>query len=79
MQDPGELRPALRGKADFVGVNHCSPGRAQALGAPVSGAVPLFDFLPQVAYRGARNPGGPPCPTTCTDFGTEIDPAACGT
>lgn len=73
--DPGERRPALAGKADFVGVNHYSPGRAVALGAPVSEAVPLFDFAPVVTYRGTGNPGGPPCPTTCTDFGWEIDPA----
>ena len=73
--DPGERRPGLADKADFVGVNHYSPGRAAALGAPVSPAVPLFDFAPAVTYRGTGNPGGPPCPTTCTDFGWEIDPA----
>lgn len=72
--DPGERRPGLAGKADFVGVNHYSPGRATALGAPVSPVVPLFDFAPAVTYRGTGNPGGPPCPTTCTDFGWEIDP-----
>ena len=75
VRDPGETRPALRGKADFVGVNHYSPGRAQALGASVSTTVPLFDFVPHVTYRGTGNPGGPPCPTTCSDFGWEIDPA----
>ena len=74
-QDPGEVRPALAGKADFVGVNHYSPGRAQGLGAPVSPNVPLFDFLPQITYQGHGNPTGPPCPTTCSDFGWEIDPA----
>jgi len=73
--DPGERRPGLAGKADFVGVNHYSPGRATALGAPVSPVVPLFDFVPAVTYRGTGNPGGPPCPSTCTDFGWEIDPA----
>ena len=74
-QDPGEVRPALADKADFVGVNHYSPGRAQGLGAPVSPNVPLFDFLPQITYQGHGNPTGPPCPTTCSDFGWEIDPA----
>jgi beta-galactosidase len=72
--DPGERRRRLAGKADFIGVNHYSPGRAAALGAPVSPVVPLFDFAPSVTYRGTGNPGGPPCPTTCTDFGWEIDP-----
>jgi beta-glucosidase/6-phospho-beta-glucosidase/beta-galactosidase len=75
VRDPGELRPALRGRADFVGVNHYSPGRAQALGAPLSAALPLFDFVPRVTYRGGADPNGPPCPTTCSDFGWEIDPS----
>jgi beta-glucosidase/6-phospho-beta-glucosidase/beta-galactosidase len=74
VRDPGELRPALRGKADFVGVNHYSPAFAQALAAPVTPTVPLFDFLPQITYRGTGNPQGPPCPATCTDFGWVIDP-----
>ncbi|HEX2388352.1 MAG TPA: glycoside hydrolase family 1 protein [Solirubrobacterales bacterium] len=75
VEDPGEVRPKLRDKADFVGVNHYSPGRAQALGFPVSSTIPLFDFLPHVTYEGTGNPGGEPCPTTCSDFGWEIDPA----
>jgi beta-glucosidase/6-phospho-beta-glucosidase/beta-galactosidase len=75
VEDPGERRHRLAGKADFVGVNHYSPGRVVALGSPVSPAVPLFDFAPAVTYRGTGNPSGPPCPTTCTDFGWEIDPA----
>ncbi|HEU4656596.1 MAG TPA: glycoside hydrolase family 1 protein [Capillimicrobium sp.] len=73
--DPGERRPALAGKADFVGVNHYSPGRVTALGRSVSTTVPLFDFAPAVTYRGTGNPAGPPCPTTCSDFGWEIDPS----
>ncbi len=40
----------------------------------MSTTVPLFDFLPQTTYRGTGNPEGPPCPTTCSDFGWEIDP-----
>jgi beta-galactosidase len=75
VKDPGEVRPKLRDKADFIGVNHYSPGRAQALGFPVSTTIPLFDFIPHVTYAGNGNPGGEPCPTTCTDFGWEIDPA----
>ncbi|MEZ5154566.1 MAG: glycoside hydrolase family 1 protein [Solirubrobacterales bacterium] len=75
VEDPGEVRPRLADKADFIGVNHYSPARAQSLGAPVSPTIPLFDFIPAVTYAGHGNPGGPPCPTTCTDFGWEIDPA----
>ena len=75
VEDPGEVRARLRNKADFVGVDHYSLGRAEALGAPVSSTVPLFDFVPHITYRGHGNPEGPPCPTACTDFGWEIDPA----
>ena len=75
VEDPGELRAPLRNKADFVGVNHYSPARAEALGAPVSPNVPLFDFVPHITYAGHGNPQGPPCPTTCSDFGWEIDAA----
>jgi beta-glucosidase/6-phospho-beta-glucosidase/beta-galactosidase len=73
--DPGEERGSLRGKADFIGVNHYSPGRAQALGAPVSQRLPLFDFLPRTTFRGHAAPNGDPCPTVCSDMGWEIDPA----
>ena len=75
VRDPGEVRRRLRDKADFVGVNHYSPGRALALGAPVTSTIPLFDFVPSITYAGTGNPGGPPCPSTCSDFGWEIDPA----
>jgi beta-galactosidase len=75
VRDPGEVRRGLRDKADFVGVNHYSPGRVQGLGFPVSSTIPLFDFVPHVTYAGNGNPGGEPCPTTCTDFGWEIDPS----
>jgi beta-glucosidase/6-phospho-beta-glucosidase/beta-galactosidase len=69
VEDPGETHRARAGKADFIGVNHYSPARAQALPAPVSSAVPLFDFVPHQSYA----PGL--CPSTCSDFGWEIDPA----
>ena len=75
VEDPGERRAALAGKADFIGVNHYSPAKAEALPGPISSTVPLFDFIPHVTYRGQANPEGPPCPTTCTDFGWEIDPS----
>ncbi|HEY8582929.1 MAG TPA: family 1 glycosylhydrolase, partial [Capillimicrobium sp.] len=73
--DAGEDRPHLAGKADFIGVNHYSPGSAAALPTSVSSTVPLFDFAPTVAYRGTSSPGGPPCPATCSDFGWPIDPS----
>jgi len=73
VRDPGEIRKRLRGKADYVGVNHYSPARAQSLGVPVTSTIPLFDFVPSITYQGTGNPEGPPCPTTCTDFGWEID------
>ncbi len=75
VEDPGEARPRLAGKADFVGVNHYSPATAKSLGFPVTPTIPIFDFLPTIAYEGHANPGGPPCPTTCSDMGWEIDPA----
>jgi beta-glucosidase/6-phospho-beta-glucosidase/beta-galactosidase len=74
LKDPGEERPRLADKADFLGVNHYQPGRATALPAPVSPTIPLFDFLPTLTYQGTGNPSGQPCPTTCSDFGWEIDP-----
>jgi len=74
VEDPGEVRPKLADKADFIGVNHYSPGTAKSLGFPVSSTIPLFDFLPSLTYQGHGNPTGPPCPTTCSDFGWEIDP-----
>jgi beta-galactosidase len=73
--DPGERRPRLAHKADFFGLNHYSPARVSSLGGPITPTVPLFDFVPSVTYSGTGNPGGPPCPTRCTDFGWEIDPA----
>jgi len=73
--DPGESRPRLAGKADFIGVNYYSPAFAAGLPAPVSTRVPLFDFAPTIAFRGTGNPNGPPCPSTCSDFGWVIDPS----
>jgi beta-galactosidase len=72
--DPGERERRLRDKADWVGVNYYSPARATGMAAPITPRIPLFDFTPQTTFRGTGNPGGPPCPTTCTDFGWEIDP-----
>jgi beta-galactosidase len=72
--EPGERRRDLRGRADFVGVNYYFRSRVTALPAPVSSTVALFDFLPTNTYRYPLNPGGPPCPTVCTDFGAEVYP-----
>ncbi len=68
-KDPGETRRDRAGEADFIGVNHYSPARAQALPAPVSRSIPLFDFVPHQSYA----PGL--CPSACSDFGWEIDSA----
>ena len=74
VEDPGEVRQKLADKADFVGVNHYSPAKVQSLGFPVTPTIPSFDFVPYLTYQGNGNPTGPPCPTTCSDFGWEIDP-----
>jgi beta-galactosidase len=56
-------------KADFVGVNYYLRGRVLGLGAPLSRAIPILDFIPQTSYS-------PPtrCPTTCTELHWEIYP-----
>ncbi|MBI5106685.1 MAG: glycoside hydrolase family 1 protein [Solirubrobacterales bacterium] len=61
-------------KADFVGVNYYFRGRVSALGGPISQAIPVLDFVPRTGYRGLTDPGGAPCPTTCTEFGAELYP-----
>jgi beta-galactosidase len=72
--DPGERRAGLRGRADFVGLNYYFRSRVRGLAAPASTTIPLFDFVPTTSYAHPENPGAPPCPTTCTDFGWEIYP-----
>ena len=72
--DPGERRPDLRGRADFIGLNYYFRSRVTGLAAPASTTVPLFDFLPTNSYGHPQNPTAPPCPTICTDFGWEIYP-----
>ena len=71
--DQGEVHPDRRGKADFIGVNHYSPAFAAAT-EPVTSRIPLFDFIPQITFRGTGNPNGPECPSTCSDFGWVIAP-----
>ena len=72
--DPGERRPAMARKADFIGVNYYFRGRVTALGAPVTQRLPLLDFLYATFYRTPDDPDAPECPTLCTEFGTEVYP-----
>ena len=74
VEDAGEVHADRRGKADFIGVNHYSPAFAAAT-EPVTQRIPLFDFVPQITFRGTGNPNGPECPSTCSNFGWVIDPA----
>ena len=73
--DSGERRPARAGRADFVGVNYYFRGRVTGLDRPLTPRAPVSDFLPSFSYRSLPNPLGPPCPTECSDFGTEVYPA----
>ncbi len=72
--DPGEVRPDLAGRADFLGVNYYLRATATGLGFAVTPLLPLFDFFPVQAYESPIRPGPPACPSTCTDFGWEIYP-----
>jgi beta-glucosidase/6-phospho-beta-glucosidase/beta-galactosidase len=72
--DPGEHQPDLVGRSDFFGVNYYFRGKALKLGAPITPAIPLFDFLPVTEYATPERPFLAPCPTTCTEFGWEIYP-----
>lgn len=75
----GERHPERRGKADFLGVNYYFRSRVQALGASISDRIRLLDFLPTQSYRTPQSPALPACPTTCSDFGSEIYPEGFGT
>jgi beta-glucosidase/6-phospho-beta-glucosidase/beta-galactosidase len=69
--DPGEIRPDLAGRADFLGINYYLRATATGFGFAVTPLIPLFDFFPVQSYL---DPEGPACPSTCTDFGWEIYP-----
>jgi beta-galactosidase len=72
--EPGESRPELVGKADFIGVNYYLRARVTGLGVAITPVIPVLDFVPTTGYRTAQNPTAPECPTTCTEFGWEIYP-----
>ncbi len=65
-------------KADFVGVNYYFRGRVTGLGASLSRSIPILDFVPRTTWRWLRDPAAPPCPTVCSDFGSEIFPEGFG-
>jgi len=72
----GDGERAIHGRrADFVGLNYYFRGRVTALGAPITPRIPVLDFLPSTSYRWQRAPNAAPCPTICSDFGSEIFPA----
>ena len=73
--DAGEHRDDFAGRSDFIGVNYYLRAAVHSLGMSLSSKIPLFDFIPTFSYRTAHNPGGTACPTTCSDFGSEIYPA----
>jgi beta-galactosidase len=73
--DAGEMRADLVGRGDFIGVNYYLRATTTSLGAPITMRIPLFDFLPTITYATPHTPGGPPCPSVCSDFGWEIYPA----
>jgi beta-glucosidase/6-phospho-beta-glucosidase/beta-galactosidase len=73
--DPGEVRPDLQGRADFIGVNYYFRSTVKGFGVPLSTQIPLFDFLPTFSYQNPHNPSAPVCPSVCTDFGWEVYPA----
>jgi len=72
--DPGERDKSLARRADFVGLNYYFRGRVTGLPGALSSRIPLFDFTPATVYATPANPGGAPCPSTCTEFGWEIYP-----
>ena len=75
----GVISPSERAvhgrRADFVGVNYYFRGRATSIGASITPRIPVLDFLPATSYRWQRAPTAAPCPTVCSDFGSEIFPA----
>ena len=72
--DPGEQRPDLAGRSDYVGVNYYRRATVVGLGFPLSPFIPMFDFIPILSYGTPQDPTAPPCPSECNDMGWEIFP-----
>lgn len=71
----GERRRELAGKADWIGVNYYFRGKATGLESSLSKRIKSLDFVPTLFYATPQHPDRPPCPSTCSEFGTEIFPA----
>jgi beta-glucosidase/6-phospho-beta-glucosidase/beta-galactosidase len=71
---PGERHRKLAHKADWIGVNYYFRGRATGLDASLSARIKTLDFVPVQFYATPQHPDRPACPTTCSEFGTEIYP-----
>jgi beta-galactosidase len=76
--EAGERVPRRAGRADFIGVNYYFRGRVTGLDAPLSRSIQVLDFVPSTFYRTKADPDRPACPTTCSEFGTEIYPDGFG-
>jgi beta-galactosidase len=61
-------------KGDFIGVNYYFRGRAASAGASLTPAIPILDFIPATSYASPADPSLAPCPTTCSEFGSELYP-----
>src|SRR4051812_214920 len=64
----GEHQPELAHKADYVGVNYYRSGAVTGLPQTLSKSIPLYDFIPKVAYTKKE------CPKNCSDLGWKIAP-----
>src|SRR4051794_1425539 len=67
--DASEHHPELARKADYVGVNYYRLAKVTGLPQSLSKSIPLYDFIPKVAYTRKE------CPKTCSDLGWQIFPA----
>jgi beta-glucosidase/6-phospho-beta-glucosidase/beta-galactosidase len=76
--DPGETRPDLANRLDYLGVNYYNRITVTSLGGAITPLLPLFDFLPTIFYQTPEHPNAPPCPSECTEFGWEIYPEGLG-
>ena len=70
----GERRRKLAGKADWIGVNYYFRAHVSGLGSSLSTRIRSLDFVPTQFYATPEHPDRPPCPATCSEFGTEIFP-----